>query len=91
MMNRKGNEMKVIYTSPVFKDAHGHGSARQVLIPLHAVETYAKRDAALLAMMALGGINADPTPEFMAFRKKMMSAKRKIERNGWYSREVVAA
>jgi hypothetical protein len=88
MMNRKGNEMKVIYTSPVFKDANG--SPRQAMIPLHAVETYAQRDAALLAMMALGGINADPTPEFMAFRKKMMSAKRKIERNGWYSREVVA-
>ena len=78
--------MKVLYTSPVFKDADG--SARQVIIPLHAVETYAKRDAALLAMIALGGINADPTPEFMTFRKTMMSAKRKIERNGWYSREV---
>lgn len=86
MMIEKGNEMKVLYTSPVFKDADG--SARQVLIPLHAVETYAKRDAALLAMMALGGINADPTPEFMSFRKTMMSAKRKIERNGWYSRAV---
>ena len=78
--------MKVLYTSPVFKDADGSG--RQFLIPLHAVETYAKRDAALLAMMALGGINADPTPEFMTFRKTMMSAKRKIERNGWYSRTV---
>jgi hypothetical protein len=86
MMIRKGTEMKVLYTSPVFKDANG--SARQVLIPLHAVETYAKRDSALLAMMALGGINADPTPEFMAFRKTMMSAKRKIERNGWYSRSI---
>jgi hypothetical protein len=84
---RKGNEMKVLYTSPVFKDSDG--SARQVLIPLHAVETYAKRDAALLAMMALGGINAAPTAEFMAFRKTMMSAKRKIERNGWYCRTVV--
>lgn len=84
---RKGSEMKVLYTSPVFKDSDG--SARQVLIPLHAVETYAKRDAALLAMMALGGIHAAPTPEFMAFRKTMMSAKRKIERNGWYCRVAV--
>lgn len=78
--------MKVVYTSPVFRNADG--SARQVLIPLHAVETYAKRDAALLAMKALGGIHAVPTPEFMEFRKKMMSAKRKIEKNGWYSRPL---
>jgi hypothetical protein len=78
--------MKVLYTSPVFKDADGSG--RQMVIPLHAVETYAQRDAALLAMIALGGIHADPTPEFMSFRKKMMSAKRKIERNGWYCRTV---
>ena len=78
--------MKVLYTSPVFKDAGL--IPRQFWIPLHAVETYAKRDAALLAMMALGGIDADPTPEFMAFRKTMLSAKRKIERNGWYSKTV---
>jgi hypothetical protein len=83
---RKGTEMKVVYTSPVFKDADGSG--RQCLIPLHALETYAKRDAALLAMIALGGINAKVTPEFMEFRNKMMAAKRKIERNGWYSRPV---
>ena len=86
MMNEKDTVMKVLYTSPVFKDSDG--SARQVLIPLHAVETYAKRDAALLAMTALGGIHADPTPQFMAFRKTMMSAKRKIERNGWYCKTV---
>ena len=78
--------MKVIYTSPVFKD--GFGAGRQFLIPLHAVETYAKRDAALLGMMALGGLNARPSPEFMEFRKTMMAAKRKIERNGWYCRDV---
>lgn len=78
--------MKVVYTSPVFQDAQG--SARKFLIPLLALETYAKRDSALLAMMALGGIDAEPTPEFMALRKTMMSAKRKIERNGWYSRVV---
>ena len=78
--------MKIVYTSPVFKDADGSG--RQCLIPLHALETYAKRDAALLAMMALGGIHAEPTLEFIEFRKKMMAAKRKIERNGWYSRPV---
>lgn len=78
--------MKMKYTSPVFSNADG--SSREVMIPVAAFETYAKRDAALLAMIELGGIYAKPTPEFMALRKKMMSAKRKIERNGWFSVSV---
>jgi hypothetical protein len=41
-----------------------------------------------MAMTALGGIHAKLTPEFMAHRKSMMSAKRKIEREGWYSQQV---
>jgi hypothetical protein len=80
--------MKVLYTSPVFKNADGSG--RQFIIPLNAVKTYAKRDAALLAMTALGGIHAKLTPEFMAHRKSMLSAKRKIEREGWFSEAVSA-
>ena len=43
---------------------------------------------ALLQMIALGGIDAKPTPEFMAYRKVMLSAKRKIERESWFC-EVV--
>ena len=78
--------MKVLYTSPVFKDADG--SARKFKIPLVAMATYAKRDAALLAMTELGGIYAKLTPEFIAHRKSMMSAKRKIEKNGWFSETV---
>ncbi len=78
--------MKVLYTSPVFKNADGSG--RQFMIPMVAVKTYAKRDAALLAMTVLGGIHAKLTPEFLAHRKSMMSAKRKIEREGWYSQAV---
>lgn len=80
--------MKVLYTSPVFKNADG--SHRQFMIPANAVKTYAKRDAALLVMISMGGINATPTPEFMAQRKAMMTAKRKIEREGWYSETVSA-
>ena len=80
--------MKVLYTSPVFKNTDGSG--RQFMIPLNAIKTYAKRDAALLAMMALGGIYAKLTPEFVAHRKAMMSAKRKIEREGWFSETVSA-
>ncbi len=79
--------MKVLYTSPVFKNIDG--ANRQYMIPVNAIKTYAKRDAALLAMTALGGIHAKLTPEFMAHRKSMMSAKRKIEREGWFCEVVV--
>ena len=46
--------MKVLYTSPVFKNSDGSG--RQFMIPLTAIKTYIKRDSALLAMIELGGI-----------------------------------
>jgi hypothetical protein len=58
------------------------------MIPLNAIKTYAKRDAALLAMIALGGGQAKPTPEFMAYRRSMLAAKRKIEREGWHCETV---
>lgn len=74
--------MKVLYTSPVFKNIDG--IQRQYMVPAKALETYAKRDAALVQMSALGGIHAQPTKEFMALRKVVMSAKRKIEREGWF-------
>lgn len=77
---------KVIYTSPVFRNEDGSG--RQFIIPAAGVSTYATRDAMLLEMTALGGIYAKPTAEFMAYRKKMMAAKRKIEKNGWFSEAV---
>lgn len=79
--------MKVLYTSPVFKTIDG--AFRQYMVPVKALETYAKRDAALLQMSLLGGIHAQPTKEFMTYRKVVMSAKRKIEREGWFC-EVVA-
>ena len=81
-------EFKVMYISPVFKNSDGSG--RQFKIPLNAIKTYAKRDAALLAMIEMGGIYAKLTPEFVAQRKAMMSAKRKIEREGWFSETVSA-
>ena len=77
---------KVIYTSPVFKDENGNG--RKFMVPAEGVSTHAKRDAMLIKMIALGGIHADPTPEFMGYRSKMMAAKRKIVKNGWFSTEV---
>ena len=78
--------MNIIYTSPVFKDLDG--TARKFSIPVEAVTTYAKRDAALLKLIALGGIIAKATPDFLAIRKTMLSAKRKIERQGWFSETV---
>jgi hypothetical protein len=78
--------MKVLYTSPFFKNVDG--DQRQYMIPVKALQTYAKRDAALIQMSALGGIHAQPTPEYMSYRKTMMSAKRKIERECWFC-EVV--
>ena len=77
---------KVVYTSPVFN--HASGEARKFMIPVDALTTYAKRDACLLKMMEMGGIYAKPTPEFLKLRSKMLSAKRKIERQGWFSESV---
>jgi len=79
--------MKVLYTSPVFKSIDGN--YRQYMVPVKALATYAKRDAALLQMSLLGGIHAQPTKEFMAYRKIVMSAKRKIERESWFCEVVV--
>ncbi len=80
--------MKVVYTSPVFKNSDG--TLRQFMVPSESVKTHAKRDAALLAMLALGGIHAQPTEEFLAHRRTMMSAKRKIEREGWFAHPLAA-
>lgn len=77
---------KVVYTSPVFTNANGE--ARKFLIPIDALTTFAKRDENLLKMMSMGGIYAKTTPEFMKIRSKMLSAKRKIERQGWFSESI---
>lgn len=78
--------MYTVYASPVFKNQDG--TQRLFKIPTKAWSTYTKRDAALLKLMELGGIHATPTPEFMKIRSKMMSAKRKIERMGWFSTAI---
>jgi hypothetical protein len=80
--------MQVLYTSPIFTTANG--TAQQFMIPSDAIKTYAKRDAAVIAMKAMGGIYADRTPEFIKQQKIMMAAKRKIQREGWYCQVVIA-
>lgn len=80
--------MKVLYTSPIFKNVDGKPLTS--MIPAEALATYVKRDKALVRMIDLGGIYAPATPEFMKLRATMMSAKRKITRMGWFSTAVAA-
>lgn len=80
--------MKVLYTSPLFK--HVDGSPRKCWIPLPALNTYSRRDAAVMQLMALGGIDAPSTDETRKLIKTIRNAKRKIEREMWYSTQDVA-
>jgi hypothetical protein len=75
--------MRISYKSPVFDGTF--------MIPVESLSTYAKRDCALLNLMALGGIHAKNTPEVRKFRQTMMAAKRKIERNQWFSVKVTSS
>lgn len=71
------DQMNIVYNSPFFNTSS--------VIPAVALKTYQKRDAALLKMRALGGIAAVPSAELIKLRAKMLAARRKIEREGWYS------
>ena len=75
--------MNVVYNSPFFNTL--------VVIPAVALKTYQKRDAALLKLRELGGIAAPFTPEVIKLRQTMMSARRKIEREGWCCQVLVDA
>jgi len=59
-----------------------------VEIPTEALSTYITRDAAIKAILSLGGISAPLTPEVNALRKIVLSCRRKIERNGWWCKLV---
>ena len=68
----------IVYVSPFFNTSS--------VIPAVALKTYQKRDAALIKMRALGGISASyKDPQVIKLRARMLAAKRKIEREGWYS------
>ena len=69
--------MNVVYNSPFFNTTS--------VIPAIALKTYQNRDAALLKLRALGGIAAVPSAEVIKLRARMLAARRKIEREGWYS------
>ena len=70
--------MNVLYTSPL-------GGRFQTKVPAEAVATYVMRDAAVMALQAYGGIHAPDIEEVRALRKVILSSKRKINRNGWWS------
>ena len=70
--------MNVVYNSPFFNTSS--------VIPAVALKTYQKRDAYLIRMRELGGVAAGyKNPEVIKLRAKMLAARRKIEREGWYS------
>lgn len=67
----------MVYVSPFFNTSS--------VIPAVALKTYKNRDLALIKMRELGGVAAGATPEMIKLRAKMLAAKRKIDREGWYS------
>ncbi len=78
--------MKVLYVSPLF---YTNNEPRKFMIEEKGVKYHAKRDAAVLALQALGGINAPDTAETRKYIQAIRSARRSIERNGYYSTPIV--
>lgn len=78
--------MKVLYVSPLFQSDN---EPRKFMIEEKGVKYHAKRDAAVMAMMALGGISAPDTAETRKHMSAIRSARRAIERNGYFSTPVL--
>ena len=76
--------MRVRYVSPVFE---GH----VFMVPLEGLKYFQKRDAAVLALKQLGGLNAPDTEEVRKYRRAILSARRAIERNGFYATPAIPA
>lgn len=77
--------MKVLYVSPLFST---DDVRRKFMIDEKGVKYHAKRDAAVLALKELGGIYAPDTEEVRKHRRAILSARRAIERNGYYATPV---
>ncbi len=78
---------KIVYTSPLFYNAET-GRNRQFLIAPAGLKYHQKRDAAVLMLQTLGGIHAPDTPEVQKYMRQIRSAKRAIERGGFYATPV---
>ena len=76
--------MKVLYTSPLFFNPKT-GSYRTFWIDVKGLKYHQKRDNAVLKLQKLGGIQAPDTAETRKCMKDIRSAKRAIERNGYFS------
>ena len=79
--------MKVLYTSPLFFNPET-GSYRTFWIDAKGLKYHQKRDQAVLKLQKLGGIQAPDTEETRKCIKEIRSAKRAIERNGFFSTTV---
>ena len=77
--------MQVLYTSPLFSN---DGVPRQFLIEEAGVKYHLRRDMAVLRLIELGGTSAPLTAEVQKLRRAVMSAKRKIEKEGWFATSV---
>ena len=78
---------KIVYTSPLFFNPES-GHCRQFLIDPAGLKYHQKRDTAVLMLQSLGGINAPDTPEVRKYLKAIRSARRAIEKYGFYSTPV---
>jgi len=78
---------KIVYTSPLFYNAET-GTKRQFLIAPEGLKYHQKRDAAVLMLQTLGGIHAPDTAEVRKYMRQIRSAKRAIERGGFYATPV---
>lgn len=79
--------MKALYISPVFNNVDG--TPRKFMIEAAGIKTHMARDTAVLKMMELGGIHAKDTPETRKLIAAIRRAKRKIEKEGWFSTPVM--
>lgn len=73
---------RIVYTSPLFNC--------KFWIPLDGLGAHTERDYCVLKLQTLGGINAPLTEQTKKLRTRLKAARRKIEKNGWWS-EVVPA
>lgn len=79
--------MKALYISPLFNNVDGQ--PRKFMIEAEGIKTHKARDTAVLKMQALGGIHAKDTPETRKLMAAIRRAKRKIEKEGWFSTPVM--
>lgn len=78
--------MKVVYISPLFA---ANDERRCFMIEEKGVKYHAKRDTAVLALKALGGIDAPATKEVAKLQRIIASARRAIQRHGYFAEPVV--